>query len=181
MSPTEPATEDAMLTLDDLNARDEDGFVAAVGSVFENSPWIARDAWGSRPFASVDELHAAMMAVITGATSEQVLTFLNAHPELAGREAQHNELTRNSAAEQANAGLGSLTRDELDELTALNRRYRTTHGFPFILAVAGHDVSSVLGAMRDRQARDTGDEIAAALDQIGLITRRRLDVVIAQR
>ncbi|MGB8436930.1 MAG: 2-oxo-4-hydroxy-4-carboxy-5-ureidoimidazoline decarboxylase, partial [Burkholderiales bacterium] len=39
-------------------------FVAALGGVFEHSPWIAERAFASRPFADTGALHAAMVDVV---------------------------------------------------------------------------------------------------------------------
>jgi nucleotide-binding universal stress UspA family protein len=52
---------------------DRDEFVAEFGGVFEESPWIAREAWEQRPFGSVDALHAAMVAVVRAAPRERRL------------------------------------------------------------------------------------------------------------
>ena len=35
---------------------------AALGGIFENAPWVAERAIAARPFATVAELHGAMMA-----------------------------------------------------------------------------------------------------------------------
>ena len=50
----------AFLTLAQLSALDNEGFVAAVGAVFEHSPWVMRRAWARRPFAD----RAALTAVV---------------------------------------------------------------------------------------------------------------------
>ena len=42
------------LDLAALNRMDRDDFVAALGSTFEHSPWVAEGAWARRPFASVE-------------------------------------------------------------------------------------------------------------------------------
>ena len=72
-----------------VNALDPDAFVALLGGVFEHSAWVAEGALPSRPFSSIDDLHAAMIAVVRNATEVQRLGFLNGHPELAGPEARH--------------------------------------------------------------------------------------------
>ena len=41
----------ASLTLAQLSALDGEDFVAAVGAVFEHSPWVMRRAWARRPVA----------------------------------------------------------------------------------------------------------------------------------
>ena len=50
------------VSLDQLNAADAAGFLAALGSVYEHSPWVAEAALSRRPFARLKELHEAMRA-----------------------------------------------------------------------------------------------------------------------
>ena len=166
------------LNLDALNAMDRDAFVAAVGPTFENSPWVAQAAWSRRPFANVDALHAAMLDVVREAPRERRIAFLCGHPELAGREAQAGTMTTESVGEQRSAGLDALSREELEEMQRLNRAYRERHGFPFIIAVRRNTRQQIFEAMRARTEASTDIEHRAALDQIGFITRGRIDALL---
>ncbi len=167
------------LSLDEINALDQGGFVAALGPVFENSPWVAEDAWSSRPFADVSELHRAMFAVIEKADRAVVLDFLNAHPALAGKEAQAGEMTAESVGEQASAGLDALSSEEFQRMGALNAEYSARHGFPFVIAVRGHTKESIFAEFERRIGADSETELQTALGQIAIISRGRLDRVIA--
>src|SRR5690242_6331418 len=60
-------------TLAELNSADEAAFVAALGWVFEGSPWVAQRAWAARPFASVAALHAAMVRAVERASPAEQL------------------------------------------------------------------------------------------------------------
>jgi 2-oxo-4-hydroxy-4-carboxy-5-ureidoimidazoline decarboxylase len=84
-------------------------------------------------------------------------------------------LTRASAAEQASAGLDRLTPAEFARFHDLNARYRARFGFPFIICVRLTDKAGILAAMEARLANDPDSEIAAAIDEIGKITRLRLE------
>lgn len=172
-------TLDNRLDLGLLNAMDRDAFVAALGATFEHSPWVAEGAWATRPFASVDELHAAMMDVVRSAPRARQLAFLRAHPELAGREAQAGAMTPDSTSEQSSAGLDVLTREELDEMRRLNRAYLDRHGFPFIVAVRRHSKQQIFEALRRRAQLDTETELGEAMAQIGFITRLRVAALVA--
>ena len=167
------------LDLDAVNQMDRDAFVAALGSSFEHSPWVARGAWAARPFASIDALHAAMMAVVRRAPRAVQIAFLCAHPELAGQEARAGTMTRESVGEQASAGLDALSRAEIDELRALNARYRERHGFPFIVAVRRYRKAEIFEQLRRRVERDGAAELAEALEQIAAITRLRVEAKVA--
>jgi len=166
------------LNLDELNDMDCDAFVAAVGPTFENASWIAQAAWSRRPFADVGALHAAMLDVVRQAPQERRLAFLCGHPELAGREAQAGTMTAESVGEQRSAGLDALSRGEMEEMQRLNRVYRERHGFPFIIAVRRNTKQQIFEALRTRAAASTDTERRAALDQIGFITRGRIDALL---
>jgi 2-oxo-4-hydroxy-4-carboxy-5-ureidoimidazoline decarboxylase len=161
-----------------LNAMDRDGFVAVLGPTFENSPWIAATAWSRRPFASVEALHGAMLEVVRQAPEERKLAFLCGHPELAGREAQTGTMTAESTGEQSSAGLQALTSAERDEMQRLNHAYRERHGFPFIIAVRGNTKQQIFEVMRARISQPTEVERREALEQIGSITRGRIEALV---
>src|SRR5579863_10746560 len=69
-----------------INAMDLAAFVVKFGSIFEKSPWVAEKAWEKRPFANVDDMHAAMVAEAKTAPAAQQLALLQAHPDLAGKD-----------------------------------------------------------------------------------------------
>ena len=178
MSAVLQSREASPLTLADVNQLDRVRFVAALGGVFEHSPWVAAGAWAGRPFASIDALHRAMIGVVRATSREVRIEFLRGHPELAGKEAQAGTMTDHSTAEQA--GLNALTRTQLEMLRALNAEYAARHGFPFVIAVLANTRAQIFEALRTRIQRDTDTEIEAALDQIAIITRLRLGRLLAQ-
>jgi 2-oxo-4-hydroxy-4-carboxy-5-ureidoimidazoline decarboxylase len=168
------------LSLKILNSMNQTGFTTALGFAFELSPWVVERAWSERPFASVEAMHAAMMAVLDAASTADKLALIRAHPELAGKAAIAKQLTTESAAEQASAGLDRLTPEAFARFHQLNAAYKARFGFPFIIAVRLNDRASILRAMEARAANDEPAEIAEAIRQIGLISRLRLlDAVTA--
>jgi 2-oxo-4-hydroxy-4-carboxy-5-ureidoimidazoline decarboxylase len=161
------------VALEEVNALGKDEFVARLGAVFEHSPWIAERAWHKRPFRSIDELHRAMLAAV--ASKDEKLQLARAHPELAGGQA----LTLASTSEQARLGFNALSREELDEMNRLNRSYRDKFGFPCIVALRLHaERHSVMAEIKRRLSNDAGTELANALEQIGHITRGRLERIV---
>ena len=166
------------MTLAELNATDRDAFTGALGGVFEHSPWVAEGTYAARPFASVDALHAAMVAVVERASPAQQLALIRAHPELAGKAAIRRELTAASNAEQAGAGLSACSPEEFAKLQSLNARYNATFGFPFILAVKGYDRAGVIAEFERRVGRSAVEERAESLRQIARIARLRLQSLL---
>ena len=174
MTETTPA-----LDLGAVNALPQDEFVMAFGSTFEHSPWVAQGAWKARPFATLDELHGAMINVLRIAPRDTQTAFLCGHPELAGKEAEAGTMTTESVGEQASAGLDALSRHEVGELRQLNQRYLDSHGFPFIIAVRRYSKSEIFDQLRSRIERDSEAELEEALAQIGTITRLRVQAKLA--
>ena len=159
------------MTLADLNARDRQSFIDSIGWVFEHSPWVAERAWPCRPFATVEELHHAMIEGVAGASVQEQLALLRAHPDLGARA----RLSEASTVEQARAGLDALTAVELDRLRRLNVAYREKFGFPFLYAVKGSTKHDILKALETRLGAPREDELNEALGQVYRIARFRLD------
>jgi len=159
------------MTLAELNAADRESFVRALGWIFEDSPWVAERTWERRPFGSIDDLHAAMTAVVERAREAEQLALLRAHPDLGTRA----RISDASTGEQHGAGLDRLTPGEFARLQRLNARYRETFGFPFLLAVKGSTKEDVLRALDVRVGRPGSEEFAEALRQVYTIARFRLE------
>ncbi len=167
------------MTSQELHTLDRAAFNAALGGIFEHSPWVARRAFDAGPFASVDALHAAMLHVVHEAPHDEQLALLRAHPELAGKAALRGELTADSTHEQTGAGLDRCSPEELAQITALNARYNATFGFPFIVAVKGLDRAAILREFARRADNPVDVEFAEALQQVARITRFRLDALLS--
>ena len=163
-----------MLDLETINSASQDEFVAALGAIFEHSPWIAAETWPARPFASVAELHAAMCATVERAPAERRLALIRAHPDLAGKAAVAGELTAESTREQRSAGLSALTPDEFARFTELNTAYRERFGFPFVICAREHTKHSILENFAERLGHTDAQEVEAALGEVAKIARLRL-------
>lgn len=165
------------MTLAEINVLDRDEFVERLGGIVEHTPWIADEAWLHRPFATVDALHAAMVAALTRAPVETQLVVIRMHPELAGKAAIRGEMTADSKLEQGGAGLSQCSPQEFARLTALNRAYKAKFGFPFIVAVKGLDRAGIIARFSARLEHDRATEFAEALAQIARISRLRLATI----
>src|SRR5690348_2442298 len=163
-----------MVTLTDLNRMDVPAFEAAIGPVFERAPWVAAVAHGHRPFATVTDLHAAMMEAVWTAPRESQLAFLHNHPDLAGKAARLGAITDDSKREQAGAGLDRLSDEQFSRFHLLNEAYRARFGFPFIICVRRHTCDSILAQFERRLRHQAAAEFETALHEISRITRLRL-------
>ena len=161
--------------------QDKQAFVSLLGGVFEHSPWVAERVWEKQPFASSEILHREMMAVVGKASAAERLALVRAHPELAGREAKEGSLTADSSGEQDRLGFTSLNKDEFQRIGEINRRYREKFGFPCIVALRLHATrEGVMAEMERRLGNNADTELANALEQIGHITRGRLDKLLGE-
>lgn len=164
----------ALRTLEEVNKMTESEFMTTFATVFEDGEWILRQAYRARPFATVQELHDKMIAVINGASKEQKISFLGHHPEVRGAIATP-DISEDSKNEAASVGLDKLTEDEFHELERLNSQYRTKFGFPFMLSLRRHTKDQIFSKFNKRVlSNDLDSELHTAISEITLITRIRL-------
>lgn len=156
---------------------DREAFVATFGGVFEHSPWIAERAFELELGPAHDTavgLHSALARMFRSASPEERLSVLTAHPDLAGKLAEAKRLTADSTAEQASAGLDSLTDAERTEFARLNDAYQDKFGFPFIIAVRETDKPGILRAFHTRLENDRETELETACKQVERIAALRI-------
>src|SRR3954451_24821316 len=140
----------AQISLAALNTADRADFVTALSNVVEYSPWIAEQLAEQRPFAGVNQLHAALMAAIQSAEPDVQLALRRAHPDLANKTQRAAGLPAESTDEQNSAGLDRLSEAEYAAFERVNNAYREKFDIPYIVCVRRHTKDSVL---RDFETR----------------------------
>jgi 2-oxo-4-hydroxy-4-carboxy-5-ureidoimidazoline decarboxylase len=163
------------VSLADLNAGGHAAFVAALGQLFEHSPWVAAETFARRPFRDAAHLHAELCATMRRADRARRLALIRAHPDLAERLGQ---LTAASLREQSGAGLDRLGEAEQAEFKSLNSAYRARFGFPFVICARLNARDVILAAMRHRLQNEPVAEEVAALAEIEKIAWLRLGDII---
>ena len=164
-----------------MSKRDE--FVARFGGVFEHSPWIAERAFDNDRIAeplAAEAVHQALCNEFRAASPDERMGVLRAHPDLAGKLAIAGGLTEESKSEQSGAGLDRLSADEHARFTELNTRYMRDFGFPFIIAVKGHDKDSILAAFETRVENDAETEFSTACAEVEKIAGFRIHALLAE-
>ena len=169
-----------MLTFTKVNTLDRSAFTAALGHLFEHSPWVAEETWPRRPFRDAAHLHAELCATMRAAAHDRQLALIRAHPDLAGRLALQNKLTAESTREQASAGLNQLSATELAEFQALNGDYLARFSFPFIICARLSHKAAILAAMKTRVGNSADAEFETALGEIEKIALLRLTDLLAR-
>ena len=168
------------MTLSEINQLTPHQFATAFGAVYEHSPWVAQRAFAMKPFGSSAALHAALVTTVQSASNAEKIALLNAHPELAGKEAAAGTLTASSTTEQASAGLTAMTAALVDELRDSNALYRERFGFPFIIAVRNNTQAAIFGTLKARLHNTAAMELNCALMNVGEIARLRLLDIIQE-
>lgn len=162
------------VALADLNRMDLAAFTAAIGETFELAPWVATAAHAKRPFASVTDLHLAMMAAVHDVPHAEQVAFLCKHPDLAGKAARAGAVTEESRHEQASVGLDTLSEEEFARFHRLNDAYKAKFGFPFIVCVRRQTRDSILRQFERRLQNDAAQEFKTAAQEVFYITRLRI-------
>ncbi|MEM9093056.1 MAG: 2-oxo-4-hydroxy-4-carboxy-5-ureidoimidazoline decarboxylase [Cyanobacteria bacterium P01_F01_bin.53] len=145
-------------------------FVQCFGSVFEETPMVAQQAWLVRPFQDIADLHEKMVTVVHNMTFTEKLVLIRAHPELGAR----TQMADASVQEQASAGLDQLNTTDYHRIQALNAAYKETFDFPFVVAVKGLTVEDIIAAMEVKLGAEREKEITRSLSEIYKIARFRL-------
>jgi len=166
-------------TISELNQLGQGDFVRVVAPVFEHSPWIADLTWTKRPFASLKDLHRALCDTVKNAGENKQLALIRAHPDLIGSAALAGTLTRESAGEQASAGLNQLSPDETALFQKQNAAYRDKFGFPFVICARLNKKKAILAGFEKRLKNLPAQEIKTALEEIFKIAELRLRDLIA--
>lgn len=153
-------------------------FISRYGGVYEHSPWVAEQvAEVAAGIADVDRLAELMADCVDNAAREKQLALIRAHPDLAGKAQVAGELTPDSTAEQASAGLDQCSHIEYERFQALNDAYKEKFGFPFVMAVRGSSRAEILEAFSERLQNDHDVEFETALLEIHKIARLRLEAM----
>ena len=162
-------------SLSAVNQMTQAEFTAALGDIFEQTPAIAQQAWNQHPFDSVERLWQAMVSIVKADSTAAQIALIQAHPDLGARAA----MAEASVQEQAQAGLGQMSEPEYARFQSLNSAYRRKFKFPFVMAVKGHNLESILQAFEDRVENDVESEQERALFEIFQIARFRLEECVS--
>ena len=163
-----------MLTIAQLNQMSQSEFIAALGEIWEDTPEIAGKTWHNKPFADINYLYEAMIAIVENMNNKEQLALIQAHPDLGSKA----KMAQASVEEQSGVGLDKLSEAEYQRFQTLNQAYKNKFGFPFIVAVKYHNKDSILEAFEIRLKNSLEAEKKQALTEISKIARLRLEGLI---
>ena len=165
------------MVLEKLNQAE---IIDLLGSIYEHSPWVAEVLFSqgiTSQHNDVDFLAKQMKKIVDESSEDLKLSLLKAHPELAGKLAISGNLTKDSTAEQASAGLDQCSKEELVEFSNLNHKYTEKFGHPFIIAVRDLTRSEILTSFKKRIKNKRQTEFETALAEVHKIAKLRLEVL----
>ncbi len=162
------------MTLTEVNTLPETAFIATLGSIYEDSSWVAKTIYTNRPFSSLEQLHNTMQHTVQISSNSQQLELIRKHPDLGTKLG----MSQHSVTEQSSLGLNNLSPELFAEFSGLNQSYKTKFGFPFIIAVRDHNLKQILSEFKRRYNLEPEAEQQEAIRQISRIAWHRLNALL---
>ena len=129
-----------------------------------------------RPFASHDELIAAVNAVEKELDRADWLEAFAAHPRIGDRDSLRAKFATTAAwCSTEQAGVNEGGERVLQDLSDENQRYHERFGYIFIVCATGKSASEMLDLLRARLGNDPHTELQIAAAEQAKITRLRLE------
>ena len=162
----------------ELAKQSSDKFLDAFKNLYEHSPWFVEKSLNrvltDEQYNNLENFHKLLCEIMLSAPSDMQDNLITAHPMLAGKKAQNNELTDFSTTEQKSAGLNDCTDDEIKLFEKLNDEYYSKFNFPFIMAVKEKNISEIISSFMKRKNNSREDERDNALKEINKIAWLRI-------
>ena len=153
-------------------------FLEVFQNLYEHSPWFVEQSLvhvaADDKYNNLEKFHQLLSEIMLQAKSELQDNLIVAHPMLAGKKAQNNELTDFSTTEQKSAGLNDCSDNEIELFKELNNKYFSKFNFPFIMAVKEKNKSEILLSFKKRQENSHLQERLNALNEINKIAWLRI-------
>ena len=153
-------------------------FLEAFQNLYEHSPWFVEQSLdqvaADDKYNNLEKFHQLLSEIMLQAKSALQDNLIVAHPMLAGKKAQNNELTDFSTTEQKSAGLNDCSDNEIELFKELNNKYFSKFNFPFIMAVKEKNKSDIISSFKERKENSRLDEKSNALKEINKIAWLRI-------
>ncbi len=131
-----------------------------------------------RPYASAEVLHKAADSIWWNLERADWLEAFSHHPQIGDKPAAGSDSAR-QWAEGEQTGARAATEDVKARLARGNRAYFEKFGYIYIVCATGKSAASMLAILEQRLQNDLPSEISIAAEQQRMITRIRLDKLLA--
>ena len=142
-----------------------------------SSRW-AEGVASRRPYETADALHKAADSVWWKLDRACWLEAFSHHPQI-GEQAEAGSERARELASGEQAGARIATGDVKERLARANRAYLEKFGYIYIVCATGKSAEAMLAILNQRLQNDPPSEISIAAEQQRLITRIRLDKLLA--
>jgi len=139
--------------------------------------WAAR-VNSRRPFANAEVLHKAADSIWWNLEREDWLEAFNHHPQIGDKPASGSDSAR-QWAEGEQTGARAASDEVKARLARSNRAYFEKFGYIYIVCATGKTAEGMLAILNQRLQNDLPSEISVAAEQQRLITRIRLEKLLA--
>lgn len=165
------------MTLAEFNALPPAQAESALMDCCGSARWAA-SVTARRPYANVGALYKSADSVWWNLERADWLEAFSHHPQIGDKPATGSESARQWAAgEQADARTSSD--DVKSRLARANRAYFEKFGYIYIVCATGKTAEGMLAILNQRLQNDPPSELSIAAEQQRLITRIRLDKLLA--
>jgi 2-oxo-4-hydroxy-4-carboxy-5-ureidoimidazoline decarboxylase len=168
-SPTETA-------LRRFNALSDEQAHADLLACCASPTWAQRVAAG-RPYATSEDLLAAVEAACHDLSDDDLRDALAAHPRIGDRAA--GQSTEAEWSRQEQALVGGADADVREQLHAGNLAYEDRFGHVFLIRAAGRSAAEMLAELRRRLGNDPATEWREVAEQLCEITRMRVERMLS--
>ncbi len=131
-----------------------------------------------RPFATVDTLHKVADSTWWKLDRADWLEAFCHHPQIGDKPASGSQFAQQWAAGEQ-GGARSAGEDVKAQLARANRAYFEKFGYIYIVCATGKSAEAMLAILNQRLQNDLASELSIAAEQQRLITRIRLDKLLA--
>jgi OHCU decarboxylase len=139
--------------------------------------WAARMA-AQRPFMDPNSLCDTADSIWRDLAPADWLEAFGRHPQIGEKAAAGSESSRRWA-EGEQAGTRGVAENVKTNLAQRNQAYREKFGYIFIVCATGKSAEEMLALLEQRLQNDSARELTIAAEQQRLITRLRLEKLLA--
>jgi OHCU decarboxylase len=165
------------VTLADFNALPHVQAESVLMDCCGSARWAA-SVVSRRPYSTVEALHKAADSIWWNLDRTDWLEAFSHHPQIGDKPASGSESAR-QWAEGEQAGARAASDDVKARLARANRAYFEKFGYIYIVCATGKSAEGMLAILNQRLQNDLPSEISIAAEQQRLITRIRLEKLLA--
>jgi 2-oxo-4-hydroxy-4-carboxy-5-ureidoimidazoline decarboxylase len=165
------------MTLEEFNKLPSAQVELALRDCCGSSRWAARVA-SQRPYATIEALYKAADSIWWKLERGDWLEAFSHHPQIGEKPASGSASARQWAAGEQ-AGARAASENVKEKLVRGNRAYLEKFGYIYVVCATGKSAEGMLAILNQRLQNDAASELSIAAEQQRLITRIRLDKLLA--